>query len=723
MAVVSGRRQVGFSATSRALGGTGWRCSTPYYCSGPRRVTFGPGWRCFLCRGVLLSYTLYFFLVFLPFLPLALVAALAAGLGFLLLTPLVLFIVHLRILAQDYAALRPVFGRRGLGLGLVAAVAVLPGGVTAQYAYERAVLHQALDYAYAPDYHRPSDTPNVTALNAILRTVRYHKEGSSNSITGAQLPYLSMLYNWLVLDNLMLPESKLHLLESVFTGSPSGSERDLNITVSAGSAASEVVEVPASPRLTKLAARSRYDARQQAWVSWVDLTITNPDSASNAAEYTTGLELPAGCFVSNYYLDMAGRREFGILAEKRAAIWVYQQIRNERHDPGLLRYQQGNRLELRVFPFAGGEVRRTGLELLHHEPLTLQLDGQTVALGTGRPAAAAATEIKGEGATYLSAARKAALPVVVRRPYYHFLVDMSADQPQHWTRYHRQMEALLRQHEGPAEAPEVSLVSAEVRPLTKQSLLGLDTTKLPGAGGFYLDRAIRQTLVRAVEQPEPRYPVLVVVSADFDRAILPDNFADLRHAFPESDQFYELLDNGRLVAHSLLTYPARRGDTLTAPVAAGPMVVWPTARQPLAYLPANGQPDIVLTPPISQHTAPTELLPHNWRAGLALQARYRVQLHHPETSEAAGRQLVQASLQTGLLTPLTAYLALENEAQKAALRRKQAQLLAGHAALEAAEDEQRMSEPGDWLLLALLVAGLGWRYRFRLLCRRLSPGT
>ena len=40
----------------------------------------------YLGRGTMFSYTLYFFLVFLPFLPLSVVAVMAIGVGFLLLT-------------------------------------------------------------------------------------------------------------------------------------------------------------------------------------------------------------------------------------------------------------------------------------------------------------------------------------------------------------------------------------------------------------------------------------------------------------------------------------------------------------------------------------------------------------------------------------------------------------------------------------------------------------
>ena len=65
------------------------------------------------------------------------------------------------------------------------------------------------------------------------------------------------------------------------------------------------------------------------------------------------------------------------------------------------------------------------------------------------------------------------------------------------------------------------------------------------------------------------------------------------------------------------------------------------------------------------------------------------------------------------MTPLTSFLALENEAQKAVLRQKQAKTLAANASLDMLEkDESKPVEtPIDSGALALLVAGgllAGW---------------
>jgi hypothetical protein len=675
----------------------------------------------YLGRGLTLSYTVYFFLVFLPFLPLSVVAVVAVGVGFLLLTPLALFIVHARELAQDYAALRGFFSGRVLALGLVAAAAVLPLGITLHYYHHRTVLHSALNYVYAPEYGRSYRPLDTEVLASTLEVVRQHKEDRGSSLTGAHVPYLSSYFNWLVLDNLTLSEGKIATLEHVFLGSLASRSTDETLA--------DFPDEPTAsqPTLTQLAARSHYDARQQAWVSWLDLTITNNRATAEGslAEYATTFELPAGCFISDYYLDIDGRREPGILAEKRAAAWVYSQIRNENRDPGLLQYLSGNRVGLRVFPFAANEVRRTGIQLLHKEPLRFTIDGQTVALGqatTLTPAIPASTVPSGTGVAYVTAAEKAALPVVRRRPYYHFILDVSAGKARHQARYRRQIAALVARQRLAEDDIRVSLAGTYVTTLPVHSRSLAHPAPSRYEGSFYLDRAIRQILVQATEKPQNRYPVIVVVSADFNQAILAANFADLRHAYPERDTFYELAEEGQLVPHSLKTNSmASTGPATTELAAAAPVVAWPDAKRPAAYLLANDQPDFVLTS--ARPTVPeTAIRLRDWHSGLLLQGLWRARLHHPETTNSVEVPLIQYSFRSGILTPLTAYLSLENEAQKAALRRKQEQMLSGHSALDASEDERRMSEPGEWVFLLLIGAALGIR-RLRQRQARLVPAT
>ena len=251
-----------------------------------------PRWRLalWLGRGALLSYTGYFFLVFLPYLPFSVFAVVLIGVGFLMLTPLVLLVVHVHELSEDFRALLPHFSRRALVAGLVGSVAVLPLALTASYWHSRRVLHAALEYAYSPDYAKKYAL-DAEALVRTLATVRQHKDQNRDFLFGAQQPYLSAYFNWLVLDNLTLSDSKLATLESIFVG---------NATAVARRPGWERREPAPGAALRQLTARSTYDAQQQAWVSWVDLAVANPTSVAGTTEYSTIVDLPAGCWLGVY---------------------------------------------------------------------------------------------------------------------------------------------------------------------------------------------------------------------------------------------------------------------------------------------------------------------------------------------------------------------------------------------------------------------------------------
>jgi hypothetical protein len=675
-----------------------------------------PGGRLALlaARGALLGYTGYFFLVFLPFLPLSLVAVIAIGTGFLMLAPLVLLVVHLRVLADDVAALQTQVARWVPRAVLLGSLAVLPLLLTADYYHDRRVLHAALAYVYTPSYTQAYDL-DAASLGRTLAVVRQHKENNFDFFMGSQQPYLSAYYNWLVLDNLMLSENKITALESVFAPSPAASPA---IT------ASFVNNVPAAPNapvLRQLAARSAYDARQQAWVSWVDLAVSNASPAQQVGEYSTTFELPAGCWVSDYYLDIEGRREPGILAEKKAAEWVYTQIvqENTRRDPGLLAYASPDQLRLQVYPVLGDTPRRTGIQLLHKDPVALTIDGQTVTLGQPGtvPPTTAPVATPGGAVVYLSAAAKQHLPLVQRQPYYHFLLDASAAKAGRKAAYKEWVTAFLQQHKSAAPS-RFTLVNTYATPVPAGADWQRQLDDFANAGGCYLTGAVQRTLAEAQLHPAARYPVLVVVTDSLASAVLASDFATFAPAYPEGATFLKLGPGGQAVAHSLRTASAQ---PLAAEVTASAVRAWPTAAHPQAYLPDDARPSVVLAQPAAGLAPPPASLTR-WQAGLLLRGHSQWQALHPAEADAQHLAFTQASFQHRILTPLTAFLALENEAQKAALHRKQSETLAANANLDTQEEgphpaatEATQVPLDDYApLLLLLGVGLGaWRLRRR----------
>ena len=676
-----------------------------------------PGGRLALlgARSVLLSYTGYFFLVFLPFLPLSLLAVIAIGTGFLMLTPLVLLVVHLRVLSEDVAAVRPHFARWVPRAVLVSGAAVLPLALTADYYHDRQTLHAALAYVYTPNYAQTYNL-DAAALAHTLAVVRQHKDSGRDLFMGSQQPFLSTYFNWLVLDNLMLSENKLATLETVFgrKAPEPAAWRTVNFVTNA--------PAPAGPALRRLTARSTYDARQQAWVSWVELEVANADPAQAVGEYRTTFGLPPGCWVGDYYLDIDGRREPGILAEKKAADWVYTQIvhQNDRRDPGLLTYAGPDQLRLQVYPVVGAAPRRTGVQLIHKEPIKLAIDGQVVALGRPDSVAASPAPVAtpGGAVVYLSAAAKARLPLVRRQPYYHFLLDASAAARVRKEAYKQWVTDFLAQH--PSAAPaRFTLVNTYATPVPAGADWRQRLDAFPNAGGCHLTGAVRRTLAEAQLHPAATYPVLVVVSDSLGGTVLSPDFADLAAAYPEGDTFLMLAEGktlgaeGQVEVHSLRE--SSHNKVLLAASQAGvrPGVrAWPTAAQPRAYLPDDGRPSVVLSQPTAPLPAPTSPA-SRWQTGLLLAGYQQWQALHPAAADARHLAFIQASFRSRILTPLTAFLALENAAQKAALFRKQAQTLAANANLDAQEEQPAaptavpLDDYAPWLLL--LGLGLGWR--------------
>jgi hypothetical protein len=223
---------------------------------------------------------------------------------------------------------------------------------------------------------------------------------------------------------------------------------------------------------------------------------------------------------------------------------------------------------------------------------------------------------------------------------------------------------------------------------------------------------VRRTLTAAQLHPTTTYPRLVVVTDSLGRAVLPADFADLGAAYPESDEFYVLLPNGRLEAHSL-RQAAATALASVPPTGVVPAVrAWPNAAHAQAYLPDTDEAALVLPHPADQLAVPSGASTR-WATGLLLHGFEQWQSLHPEAAERGHVPFIQASFRASILTPLTAYLALENDAQKAALQRKQEEVLAANLNLDAQETEpphpanNAAAVPlnsGQWLLLLLGLA-------------------
>lgn len=649
----------------------------------------------YIGRSITFAYTLYFFLVFLPFLPLSVIAIIAIGTGFLMLAPLLLFVIHINELSKDFTFLKTLFSKKLIIAISLLGFLIIPAFITVTYLKDKTVLNETLSYLYSPDYSKQYDIDKVS-LQKTLNVIKGHKDhrDSRSGIFGNGIPYLSSYFNWLVMDNLTLSDSKINTIEKIFFGKTSFELRPENIQND-------------NVQISNISTTSTYDKSQNAWKSWVDLEITNKSGNTWFSEYATTINLPEGCWISDYYLYVGDVKEPGILAEKKSAMWIFSQIRNENRDPGILYYLTGNKVAFRVFPFAKDEVRKTGIEFLHKEPITLNIDNNIIELGNIEETIY--EKIETESIAYVSVQQKQKLNSAKRKPYFHFLVDASKNQSRNSTDFIKRIEQVIEANQPLSENAKISFVNSYVTTTTLDKDWKGEYKNQTFEGGYYLDRAIRTTLFNAYQDKSKTYPVIVVVTDSIQNAVLDKDFADLKFTFPENDLFFNLDKKGNLIEHSLTENPIKElPEILRECMFCETVLEYKLTDNSVAYLANNNQPSIILRKDIFE-ISETEIKEKNWQSALTMQGQWTSQILHPEISDKEWLNMVKYSFISKVMTPVTSYLVVENEAQKAMLKKKQEQALSGNKSLDLGEDTQRMSEPS--LILLTILLGLVIWYR------------
>lgn len=646
----------------------------------------------FFGRVLFFSYTFYFFMVFLPFLPLSVVAIVAFGLGFLMLTPLVLFVIHINELSKDFKYLKSHYSTPFMSLVSFIGISIIPLLITLSYYNDKSVLNETLDYVYTPNYSKDY-TIDTKSLQKTLNYLKINKDkrwSTNEGIFGTQTPYLSTYFKWIVLDNLTLSDIKINTIEKIFFD-----EKSINLRV-------ENIR-NTSTKITNITTKSTYDNTQNVWRSWIDLEITNNSDQSRFAEYATTINLPIGSFISDYYLYVGDRKEMGILAEKKSAMWVFNQIRNTNRDPGILYYLTGNKVAFRVFPFAKNEVRKTGIELLHKEPIELFLDDNLVKLGDNSQI----TEdkiIETDNVIYVSSKQKQELKSVTRKPYFHFLIDLSNGKKELITDYKNRIQKVLNKHKNHRKNATISFVNSYVNTVTFSNW-EQEIEQQSFKGSFFLDRAIKRTLINSGK--EKTYPILVVLTDSIKNAILKNDFADFKNTFPETDKFYNLHDTGLIDSHSLHNNSKNRLTEKTVFDLENTVLEY-KYKEKTYYLANDNKPSILLKKEASL-VSKYDIKENDWNSALAMQGMWNAQILHPETSHKGWLQLVRYSFVSKIMSPVTSFIVVENEAQKAMLKKKQEQVLKANKSLDVGEETQRMSEPNTILLVFLFALLLFYR--------------
>jgi hypothetical protein len=441
----------------------------------------------------------------------------------------------------------------------------------------------------------------------------------------------------------------------------------------------------------------------------VDFALFNPTDL-NMQQYSTRFHLPDGCFISDYYLEVNGKKKKGILTEKHAALWVYQEIISTNRDPGMLYYQNGNEINFSVFPFNACETRHTGIEFLHKEPLVLKIDSKEILLGdTSAVKLNAPVFLSKANAVYIPQLVKAALPEVQRRPYYHFIVDGSVNTQNEKEDMIRRIETFLGRKLISNKDGLVSCANYRIETTSLNANWQEKLKAFPAEGGFFAERAIQKGLWENYSRQKPLYPVFILVTDSLERAVFTDALKDLQFTFPESSDFFLLKRNGNLVRRSFWEDTLNSQDRIVKSVAPHPVKEY-RSKNITAYLPMGNEGNFIV-PESSSLDLPADEL-SLWDHAMSLQALHQRCLLHPELSESRWLNLVKASFETHVMLPATSFIVVENQAQEQALLEKQRQILHAKKTLDASEDIHMMSEPGLWIPL-LICALLLFRKMYR----------
>lgn len=658
----------------------------------------------FMARSITFTFTSYFFLVLLPYLPYSIIAIAIFGAGILMLTPLALFTIHIKALYKDYQELLKEYPKQLLICCFVTGVLVLPAILTTVFISHKQILYEVISYIETPDYSKSCQIDRSSVQN-VLESLETHKTGENEvgedklfSIKG--IPYISTYYNWLVLNNMTLSSDKLNTIKNVFLGYKPDKWRNRDMGPEGDNVA-----------ISNLKTRSYFNQEKDAWISWIDLELTNQEEFTGFAEYKTVLELPNGCWISDYYLYVGEKKEMGMLTEKKAAIWVYNQIRDRNRDPGLLHYISGNRVAFQVFPFSKGEVRKTGIQFIHKEPIALKIDDREIRLGDRQHIHSFPRFSSQQGDTiYISSMEKERLPTVQRKPYYHFIFDVSHGKQLHTEKYVQQVNSLLKQGCISAKDSKVSFTNAYTRTEQFDKKWPEILKKQKFIGGFYLERAIKEILFQSYLQKTMRYPVIVVVTDHMDTAIIEKDFSDFKMTFPESDLFYSINDNGKLVPHSLVRDPKKAVESYFIPKFDNEVLVWPSLSDPQAYLRKNLEPEVILNQATPKAVNPKHLS-GDWNSAIQLHGGWLSYTLYPGKLTDNWKNLVKGSFASRIMTPVTAYMVVETEAQREMLKQRQKDVLATHQAFTPPDNRRQMSEPGLIILLILSASFLGVKKR------------
>ncbi|MCL2106452.1 MAG: MSEP-CTERM sorting domain-containing protein [Oscillospiraceae bacterium] len=623
-------------------------------------------------------YVIYFVVTMIPYAPLG-VAFYAYLVPLLVLTPVALFAAELFQIIDDFQFLKQHFTFYKISVLFACGMLALCAGFAGNGYVQKVNFDKALYYLDGDVREQPAI--NVSMLKSSLRYMRYSNQfwgwfgSSAQNLEGA--PILNEIYHRVIFGGQMLSDESYEHLQRIFLPEraaawhqPPGFE----------------FSAPESVKLQDIKTEARFDEAAGAYKAWVHLTLKNETSYFNQ-EYAVKFTLPEGVFVSDYYLDVYGERKYGIVSEKNAAKSLYQSIVNRSRDPGIIYYESGSTVELRVFPFGAGETRETGLELMFLQSDSFTLGGHTITLEGDE----LSVPIVAGGTCFMPASYKENLEAVsTRTPKYYFIADIRKPLWDEEPTLEQRL-ALINNYAKSNDITDadVYLTSYNVQ---KTDLAHLDAVDY-GDGGFHLALAMDMIYEDAKTHPGS-YPVIIIASGNLYTAAIADNRRFTRD-FPEVEHFYLLSSVGALTPHHLAD--GHMDETASAS---------PQAKRLSHngfYFRDDGQNEISFHNTTS--FADISYGDDDYTNALLLSEKVERAATEDQIIET-----VRDGISRRLLTKNNSFIVLETKEQEDELNRRNKEFLEGKASGASAAS---MSEPGLFitLLLTIFLLGLLWMRR------------
>ncbi|MBN2650936.1 MAG: MSEP-CTERM sorting domain-containing protein [Spirochaetales bacterium] len=320
----------------------------------------------FFARITILPFILYLLTIYLPFAPFATVT-IFVGLGIFLLAPVIFSIVCIKKLYRQFIRMNQ--GKKLILIATIIFFLIIPASFTSVAVTDRQEIDKVADFIYREDWTAADFQFNRKKVNRILSCANFDEDMHTGSFWGEDgYPLLTPLYSKIVFRNQKFSQTTLSDIEN-FTGYKSRVQK------------SEPAMDRFTGKIKKARKETTFNPDKNCYETKIELDVT---CENWQREYRGLIKVSGEAFISEYFLIIGDRKEYGILSERKSAEWVYESIVSRRQDPGFLRYDETGNLLLNVFPIEQNQTRTTGFTIYHEEPITLEYEGKKIEIKEGR---------------------------------------------------------------------------------------------------------------------------------------------------------------------------------------------------------------------------------------------------------------------------------------------------------------------------------------------------